>query len=161
MSRTQKRKREFINTSPHMYEARDILHHTLQQSINGSSIYSSNSTYFVARVLKVRKSTDPEKEEEYTVIARMVDLDNTVPEPEVYTIIKQENINGLNEYIPLNKELPIPSPGQYIMVGFTDLKTRNGPIYLGTKKDFDLEQIKGNKKQNFQQTAGPLKKIER
>lgn len=161
MSTPFRKRRESINTIPHLYDGRDVLQHSVQKTINSSALYDSNSAYFVARVIKVKRTTDPLAEYSYTVIARMLELDKTVPEPEIYTQVSQEHINGLNEYVPFSHDLDEPPPGAYIKVGFIDLKNRTGPIYYGMQKDYNLEQIKGDKRQNLNQSIGPSKTFER
>jgi hypothetical protein len=156
-----RKRREAINTIPHLYDGRDVLQHSVQKTINSSAIYDSNSAFFVARTVVVRRNTDPTSEILYTVIARMTELDKTVPEPEVYTQISQENVSGLSEYVPFSPELDEPPPGSYIKVGFVDLKNRTGPIYYGLYKDFKLDDIKGDKRQNLNKVAGPSKIFER
>ena len=123
-----------------------ILHDSFQQTKSSKKLYNSNSTEFLARVVLVISTKDPNEEKEYYIFASRKEVDKNTPEPEFYSQehIREEHILGLKRYYPVSSDIEVPVIGQWIRVGIIHEQNQVG-TYLGPYKNFEKTDIIGEK----------------
>jgi len=130
-----------INTIPQDFDGYDVLQHSFRKTLNGSALASG---LYLARVLFVKRETDPDAPYSYKILAHIPDLDQSIPEPDLYTNLKLENVNGReNFFYPMNSTIEEPTIGMTVHIMITDPYNRIG-AYCGPIKGFTNSDIKAN-----------------
>lgn len=141
-----------LYNSPHFYDGYDVLHEAVKNTVNGSHLRTG---IYRARVLSVLRETDPSRETKYRLIAWIPELDKSLPEPSLYTSLKLENINGIEDYFfPQDPSVPEPAVGMHVNIMITDPYNRIG-YYVGPLKDFENKDIIGRLSPNKKEISPP------
>lgn len=116
-----------VHTIPQVYSSYDILHNSLQKTLNGESLRSG---IYLAKVLNVRRHLDPQSKYYYDVLVWIPDIDKSHTPPELYTVPKLSNYVGLDYFYPQSRDTEEPCVGMEVNVFMIDPVNRIG-FYVG------------------------------
>lgn len=124
-----------ITRIPEAFDIFDIMHETFQKTINGTTLLPG---IYKGKVINVRRILDPNSVHMYEVLAWIPEVNTSTDEPEIYTDLSPEDLNGLKYYKPISDDVEEPCIGMAVNIFIEDPSSAIGYYHSISSHEFDI-----------------------